>query len=83
MAEKETCAESQAEKEMREARVPTPKSLDELQEYIKGLVEREHDYGTCVRARYGNTSTSGHPGQPREHASCLKSTATRTSRSRP
>ncbi len=42
MAEKETCAESQAEKEMREARVPTPKSLDELQEYIKGLVEREH-----------------------------------------
>lgn len=38
------------EKEMREADVPTPKTNDELAEYIRGLVEREHDYGTAVYA---------------------------------
>ena len=38
------------EKEMREEKVPWPKTLKELREYINGLVEREHDYGTCVYA---------------------------------
>lgn len=38
------------EQEMRKADVPWPKSMDELTSYIKGLVEQEHDYGTCVYA---------------------------------
>lgn len=38
------------EKEMREAAVPTPKTNDELAEYIRSLTEREHDYGTAVYA---------------------------------
>lgn len=29
---------------------PTPDTLDELSEYISSLVDREHDYGTCVYA---------------------------------
>lgn len=38
------------EKEMREADVPTPKTADELAEYVRSLTEREHDYGTAVYA---------------------------------
>jgi hypothetical protein len=38
------------EKEMREADVPWPYTLAQLDEYINSLVEREHDYGTCVYA---------------------------------
>jgi hypothetical protein len=38
------------EKAMRDAEVPWPKSMDELAGYIDGLVERPHDYGTCVYA---------------------------------
>lgn len=38
------------ETEMRDARVPWPKTEEELVSYIKGLVEQEHDYGTCVYA---------------------------------
>lgn len=38
------------EKEMREADVPTPKTNDELAEYIRSLTDREHDYGTAVYA---------------------------------
>ena len=42
--------EALTEQEMREAKVPWPKTQDELMEYIQSLVEREHDYGTCVYA---------------------------------
>lgn len=42
--------EAQTEQEMREADVPWPETLDDLTRYIAGLVEREHDYGTCVYA---------------------------------
>lgn len=38
------------EQEMREAEVPTFDSRDELADYIKMLVEMQHDYGTCVYA---------------------------------
>ena len=35
---------------MREEKAPTPNTVDELNEYVRSLVEREHDYGTCVYA---------------------------------
>lgn len=38
------------ESEMRAADVPWLKTPEELQAYIKALVERPHDYGTCVYA---------------------------------
>lgn len=38
------------EAEMRDADVPTPASLDDLNRYISSLVVRNHDYGTCVYA---------------------------------
>jgi hypothetical protein len=38
------------EQEMREAKVPWPKTRQELIEYIDSLVNRPHDYGTCVYA---------------------------------
>jgi len=38
------------EKQMREADVPTPHTVEDLASYVKALVEREHDYGTCVYA---------------------------------
>lgn len=38
------------EAEMQAASVPTFDSLTELATYIDGLVERPHDYGTCVYA---------------------------------
>lgn len=38
------------ESQMREAKVPKFATLDELSAYIKGLVDRPHDYGTCVYA---------------------------------
>lgn len=38
------------EQEMRSAQVPTLKTMDELTAYIAGLVEQEHDYGTCCYA---------------------------------
>lgn len=41
---------AQTEKEMREAPNPWPKTFTELDSYIQSLVEREHDYGTCVYA---------------------------------
>lgn len=40
----------QDEAGMREATVPTLKSPEELAAYIAALVNREHDYGTCVYA---------------------------------
>lgn len=36
--------------EMRDAEAPTPKTVEELSEYITSLVDRKHDYGTCVYA---------------------------------
>lgn len=41
---------SPTEQDMRTAEVPRPKSETELMEYVKGLVDRPHDYGTCVYA---------------------------------
>jgi hypothetical protein len=41
---------SPTEQEMRNTKVPTPATPEALVEYIKSLVEREHDYGTCVYA---------------------------------
>jgi hypothetical protein len=38
------------EQEMRESEVPTFDTVEELNAYIKGLVEQQHDYGTCVYA---------------------------------
>jgi hypothetical protein len=39
-----------AEAEMRESEAPTPESPEDLAGYVRGLVERPHDYGTCVYA---------------------------------
>lgn len=38
------------ESEMRDAKVPTPDTTEELAEYVRALVDRPHDYGTCVYA---------------------------------
>lgn len=38
------------EQQLRELEVETPKSLGELDDYITALVDRNHDYGTCVYA---------------------------------
>ncbi len=38
------------EAQLREADVPWPKTRDELMAYVNSLVERDHDYGTCVYA---------------------------------
>lgn len=38
------------EQEMQEAKVPTPKTAEELAEYIASLKDQQHDYGTCVYA---------------------------------
>lgn len=38
------------EKELRDAKVPWPNDEEELIKYIHSLVERPHDYGTCVYA---------------------------------
>lgn len=43
-------AGAMTEQQMREAKVPTPGDVDELVAYIRGLVERPHDYGTCCYA---------------------------------
>jgi hypothetical protein len=42
------CAKT--ESEMREAKVPWPLTERQMTEYVRSLVEREHDYGTCVYA---------------------------------
>jgi len=39
-----------SETEMRDAKVPTLATLPELSSYIEDLVNRPHDYGTCVYA---------------------------------
>lgn len=38
------------EAEMRAAKVPRPHTIEQLNEYINSLVDRQHDYGTCVYA---------------------------------
>lgn len=38
------------EEQMRDSEAPSPKTPDELAAYIAGLVDRPHDYGTCVYA---------------------------------
>lgn len=38
------------ETELRDADVPWPKTEEELTGYISALVDRSHDYGTCVYA---------------------------------
>jgi len=39
-----------AEQEMRDAKVPWLESPEELASYIADLIDRPHDYGTCVYA---------------------------------
>lgn len=39
-----------SEGELRDEKVITPDTIEELVEYIKALEERSHDYGTCVYA---------------------------------
>ena len=41
---------STTEAEMRDAKVPWPKTKEQLTEYIESLTTRQHDYGTCVYA---------------------------------
>lgn len=38
------------EVELREAKVPRPRTKEQLTEYIESLVNIQHDYGTCVYA---------------------------------
>jgi hypothetical protein len=38
------------ESQMREAEVPTPATPEELAAYVRALVDRPHDYGTCCHA---------------------------------
>lgn len=40
----------QDEKDMREFKAPTPETTEELAAFVNALVDREHDYGTCVYA---------------------------------
>lgn len=42
--------QAQTEEQMRKAKTPWPKTQAELTEYITSLVERDHDYGTCIYA---------------------------------
>jgi len=42
--------EAKTEAEMRDSEATRPQSIEELNEYIASLTEREHDYGTCVYA---------------------------------
>lgn len=39
-----------SEKEMRDAKVPTFESVDDLSAYISNLILMKHDYGTCCYA---------------------------------
>lgn len=43
-------SEAKTEQEMRAEMAPTPETIEELGEYITSLVDRQHDYGTCVYA---------------------------------
>jgi hypothetical protein len=38
------------EEELRDFKVPWPKTKDELQSFVDSLVDRKHEYGTCVYA---------------------------------
>lgn len=38
------------EEEMRDSKVPTLNDCAELGDYVRDLIEQEHDYGTCVYA---------------------------------
>lgn len=41
---------AQSESEMRDAKVPWPHTKEQLTQYVESLVNRQHDYGTCVYA---------------------------------
>lgn len=43
-------AGAQTEAQMRDTKAPWPKTEEELLAYVKSLVDRPHDYGTCVYA---------------------------------
>lgn len=54
-AYREKCAASMTEPaateaDMRAAKVPHPQTKEQLVEYVESLVNRQHDYGTCVYA---------------------------------
>ncbi len=42
--------QAKTEAEMRDAEVTLPRTFEELNSYINSLVEREHNYSTCVYA---------------------------------
>ncbi len=50
MQESEADQSVTAENRMRDEKVPTLGSVEELAEYVRGLVDRPHDYGTSVYA---------------------------------
>lgn len=50
MSDNDKSVQDMNEQEMRAAEVPWPKSSEELTAYIEALVNRPHDYGTCVYA---------------------------------
>lgn len=43
-------AKGTTEKELREEKVPRPVTKEQLTEYVESLVNKTHDYGTCVYA---------------------------------
>ena len=43
-------SEATTEQEMRAEKAPAPDTIEALGEYITSLVDRQHDYGTCVYA---------------------------------
>ncbi len=42
--------EAKTEEQLRDSKAPSPKTAEELSEYIASLVDMRHDYGTCVYA---------------------------------
>jgi hypothetical protein len=49
-AEEIKAAKVMTEAELRDAKSPWPRDMKELEAYITSLVDRPHDYGTCVYA---------------------------------
>lgn len=50
MSEEKNLNGAATEQEMRDSKAPWPKTAEELTAYIATLVDRQHDYGTCVYA---------------------------------
>lgn len=50
MAETVTDFKHMTEQQMREGKPPPIDTVEELAKYVQSLVDRQHDYGTCVYA---------------------------------